>query len=48
MEPKQGHVLFTSLVLIQAGLALAAAVETAAAAGIHGCVAPGTGAPFGE
>ena len=39
MEPKEGHVLFTSLLVIQAGVELATAVESAAAAGVPGCTA---------
>jgi hypothetical protein len=46
MERKQGHVLFTSLVTVQAGSALAAAVGAAATAGVSGCMEPGAAEPF--
>ena len=46
MEPKKGHVLFTSVLLIQAGLELATAIDAAAAAGVRGCTAPDASAPF--
>eukprot|EP01045_Picozoa_sp_COSAG04_P016205 COSAG04_NODE_1335_length_7178_cov_14.567679_7_plen_1040_part_00 len=37
MEPKQGHVLFTSLLVVQAGFALSAAIDAAAAKEAAGC-----------
>ena len=46
MEPKEGHVLFTSLLLIQAGLELSAAIDAATAKGVRGCTALGASAPL--
>ena len=47
MELKEGHVLFTSLLVAQAGFELAAAIERAVESNVVGCVgAPGLAAPF--
>lgn len=46
LEPKRGHVLFTSLLVVEGAALVAKAVRAAAARNVPGCTNPGLADPF--